>query len=329
MSIEIELKREFRKSAEAMKCPKHFDVHVHTLYRNYMERKSVAFRRFTFTGKTLRTAAIALLVVVLAGFIYGSTQLLFKTSTQNINIELAADSKLVLKHTSGKAIRQSLDDVRRQLAVGESAIVYFTDLAKEDYPLFRKYPILPVSNPYLYSDLEQWTTLLSERNLVFKQPSHLPASYTFAGGKQELPLGGTITPTSYGLIGELRKNAEETGNSVVWRKIALDAATIPAFTSIYKNDHQEEIYVSMQVVPATNVDIRGLTGNQTTSENVKVNERDAFYTNNNNQMLSKTDVYQDLVWLESEHDRTIVYRVSSGSLTVTKDELLQIAQSMR
>jgi hypothetical protein len=116
---------------------------------------------------------------------------------------------------------------------------------------------------------------------------------------------------------------------LVWERINYDRQdNWPSFTLIYSNPNLDEIFVSLEILPEDIKQIDQFTPSSTAYEAFDVNGIEASYIENNATFLSKTDYYQELFWIENLNDQTVIYRVVTDSLGVTKEELLSIALNM-
>lgn len=326
MSIEQQLHLHFHKQAEKLKCTKEIDVQIQNIYQSHIHDHHIKKDK-TSPRRISRLMIVAMVILLLCGFAYASTQLLFKTSEGSVNYEFYTDSTLTLQQISGNEIRESLDYVKQQLATGESAVVYLADYANEKHPFIKENPLLFVSNPFIDTNYDSWKATLEQSLPEYTLPTNLPDSITFVGGKKGYPIGNEITPDQKQLVEVLIKEAKDTGSKIVWQETSSSTSPITAFTTIYKNANDEEIYITMEIFPKDLVKVESYTNEAITHNQLDIHGKPAFYTNSMN-FFSKTDYYQDLFWIKSNNDQTVVYRIGTESINLTQNELVYIANLM-
>lgn len=327
MSIEQQLQQHFHKHAEKLHIPTEIDNKIqkvlqtqHFAADSNVKRKSS--RRFS------RFALIAIVVLLLSGFAFATTQLLFNTYNEKVSYSYYVDSTLTLQHITGEEIRDALNYVKSQLEVGETAVVYLTDYAKEKHPLIQQYPLLSVTNPYTEKDYKHWQTSLTQVLHGYKLPESLLNTYSFVGGHSGYPLySNGITPNMDQLTDSLRKEAKETKSKLVWKKIVPENSPITAYTSIYKHSNGDDVYITMELYPDEPLMVESFTSEAMTNGQINIDGKEAFYSHSKN-IFSDTDEYQDLFWMENIDGQTVIYRIGTTSVQLTQEDLIQIAKHM-
>ncbi|WP_168121259.1 hypothetical protein [Paenibacillus sp. HB172176] len=219
-------------------------------------------------------------------------------------------------------IYNDLKDVKAKLEVGESAVVYLPEMAK----LFNKKDMLTVvSNPTVVTQLKKWETVLAQNVKEYKLPSSGSNDLKFVGGQEELPFGGFVSEESFRFLPELKRESETAEGKVVWKK-QVGKKVEDVFTTIYHNERQDEIYVSMQLIKQK-TDFKMILGD-IERETINVNRAEVYYFKIKPYFLSESNMVQDIQWIETYADYTLVYSVGSKSPTLSKEELLVIVNEM-
>ncbi len=328
MSIEQQLQQHFHRRAEKLACPVEIDDQVQKKVQSLIYTNDAQKTKMTSCRLPI-FSMIAIVILLLSGFAFASTQLLFKANKDNHSYEFYADPTLTLQHITGKEIRESLNYVKSQLAIDETAVVYLSDFAKEKHPLIKKNPLISVSNPYIETNFTHWNNTLDQALSEYNLPADLLDEYAFVGGKFGYPLfPNSITPSEDQLINSLRKEAKETGTKLVWQKITPSASPTTAYTSIYKNNDGDEVYVTMELFPEGPIRVESFANEAMAYEQLSINDKEAFYIHSQN-FFSETDQYQDLFWMESVNRQTVVYRIGTTSIHLSREDLVSIANHMK
>lgn len=326
MSIEHQLKKEFQVNSKNVVCPSSVDSQMKDIFRKYREegqRETRVARKW----KPSYAAIIAVLFVLLSGFAYAGGKLLFQENNGNVSISVTAFEKLNLEQAKLNKISHALSDVKVQLKSGETAVVYFADLEKEE--LFRKLPLLPVAKPEVTTNLDAWKTILSNNNIANTLPDTLLGTFRFAEGMEGGPFGPSIGPEAGELLKEMKAESKKTGQDVLWRRTAAPLnMPIEPFTSVYRNKQQETIYVTVESVKEK-VDVKLMTPDSTKYDELDINGSKAHYFKNENFLFFTSQFYQEISWVEGSGTATTIRRVGSDSPAVTKEQLAEAAKAIK
>ncbi len=321
MSIEEQLQQAFRAHANTISPPPAVDAAVAAMYRGQaMGRRGVMYRMKS--RRMSRIAIAALAVVVLSGFAYAGSKLLFQQEKGNVGLSYRAIEEFTIPSETLESIRIHLNEVKEQLEPGERAVVYM-----EDLKIVRRIgmdPILGVDNPVRITTLEAWQSKLAEAGAGITLPNALlGGTYSFAEGFEGYPHGSALGVSALELLPELEAESRETGRDVIWRQ--TDAADIPfqGYTTTYRNG-DEQIHYTVEPMKEK-MKIESIMNGMAVLEKVQVDGYEAAYTYNDNSMFTDSHVYQEIAWLEEQEGQTLIHRVGSDSGGVTKEQLVEAA----
>ncbi|MBN3524172.1 hypothetical protein [Paenibacillus apiarius] len=328
MSMETRLKREYEMASNLVSCPSSLDERVKALYHSHIQaegRKGYAARRF----KPRRMAAVALAVVLLTGFAYSAQKLLFSANQGTVNMEMRTDAGFSLSRASTEHIRTALADVQQRLAAGQAAVVYVASLEQEDHPLYKRYPLFGVTKPEIVNDTESWKETVKKLHAPLSLPQELPGSFSFLEGKEGNPYESMVDEKGYSLLDELRQESKQNGKGIVWRVVPRPQLPFDSYTTTYTNADSHRIYVTVEVMPDVNVASKVLAPESAQYEELNVNGVKAHYTVNDQFLFNDSNRYQDLFWMSGQEGKQFVIRVATDSPHVTKEQLIQAANSLK
>jgi hypothetical protein len=337
MSIENQLKHEFKQTAQQLKRPHQLDTQIEQLFDAHY-RKQENSRKWSFSYKKYGSiAVIALCLLLFSGVVYAST-LLYNLRSNHVSIEASGDSQLNFSQNQLNELRGFINEVSNHLSPGESAFVYMAELDKIKFPNVPHGPGLnKVNNPVMYSDLNQWKELTKQDFGDLKTPTILPYGFSFIKGELESPLGNIDITNDKKYYTLLKKKAIAAEKKMAWQKAVPDDSihdkdfinNIPRI--VFTNSDKDQIEISYMLVPKTDKPIKFTSrmSDISTAEKVQVADFDAYYTVNKNYFLSETGKLQDINWIEQVNGQTILYHVSSPSANVSKDELLLVANNLK
>src|SRR5690606_5779675 len=174
MSIEKQLSEAFKHNEASLQCPPSLDNRIMAEYEQAAMDKGRNVKMMK-KGRLPKVALIAIIVVLLCGFAYGS-KFLFSNATDKLSYQLYSSDAFHLKEETFQNARATLKEVRSQLLPGETAVVYLPEIIK-DVPLYG------VFNPDYNTDIHEWQQVLEEQGVTEKLPaSLLDGVYQFEGG---------------------------------------------------------------------------------------------------------------------------------------------------
>lgn len=324
MSIEGQLRQAFREHADTISPPPAVDAAVAAIYRRQaMGRRGVMYRMKSW--RMSRVAIAALVVVMLSGFAYAGSKLLYQQEKGHVGMSYRAVDSFTIPPETLESIRIHLNEVKEQLEPGDRAVVYM-----EDLKIVRKIgldPILGVDNPVRITTLEAWQSKLAESGAGITLPNALlGGTYSFAEGFEGYPHGSALSVSALELLPELEAESRETGRDVIWRQ--TDAADIPfqGYTTTYRNG-DEQIHYTVEPMKEK-MKIESIMNGMAALEKVQVDGYEAAYTYNDNSMFTDSHIYQEIAWLEEQEGQTLIHRVGSDSGSVTKEQLAEAAGGM-
>jgi hypothetical protein len=325
MSIERNLKSEYERNSSLIKCPPSLDSRIMAVFNGFvMEQRGK--RDLLRKWKLPRAAWIAVIaVVVLCGFAYAGSKLLFEEQKGNFAIRMDASESVELEKADVEKIRDTLKEVKTQLSAGESAVVYLADYEAK----FTRMPLLAVTNAVMEREIQDWKAILKYHHAPDNIPESIFGTYQFVGGMKAPPYGAFVDMDTVQLLDEMKAESRKTGNDVIWRKYTATADPIPAYTSIYRNPEQATIYFSLQMVSDVPIRMEVTTSASSVYEELNLNGNKAHFTRTEQALYGDSNIYQDITWMNEDGERTLIYQVGSDSSSVTKEQLVQAARSMQ
>jgi len=323
MSIEQQLSKAFKHNESSLQCPPSLDSRIMAEYeRMAMDKGRIVHMKKK--GRMPKVAVIALVVVLLCGFAYGG-KLLFSDSNSLLSYQFHSNETYQLDSDTLENTRASLKAVQSQLAPGETAIVYLTDVIKD-------YPIYSVTNLDYTHDIQQWQRVLEEHGVTELLPtSLLEGAYQFEAGALNNPFHPLSGWDQDELLSEMEAEKEELSNKdqLIWR--ITDLATNPdmsMYTSVYRDSNGEELYLSWQILGKSVFKIEGNTSPSTEYEEYDLNAKRVHYTKNNQSLLAENGVLQSVMWMAEKDDQSIIYMIESDSPSMTKEKLIEAVKSL-
>jgi hypothetical protein len=319
MQIDNQIAEAFKTKAMEITSPEELDARIIRRYEKQAQRE----RERTMQPKKKRILVmtiVGLIALMIMGF---TVQYMVKMGDDRISLEYYASGNRSYDPINGSIVRGQLQQIKEQLKVGESAYVYSHEIAKltpnlGDF-LYAEY----ISNPYVVEDYEMWQQKLGEENADYKLPVTVLESLTFVGGEEEFPFGGVINQRE--IVDQLQDEIKVSGKNLAWSKIERDRTEFPVFTSVYRDENQEEVKVSMEIFTDKVKKVGRSVG---THERVMINGTEADYFFNNRFLYSESNEYQSLVWVETLEDKSIVYSIGSSGKHMTKERLISLGESM-
>lgn len=325
MFLEDQLKNEFRKKADTIKSPKQLDQHIASLFHSYHEKRPR--KDHSFSLKVPRYALYALIFVVLAGFGYATSKLLFETKSNTLNLEVRQDTTLKMETISKDQVRNDIAMVKENLVPGEAALIYFADFENEAHPFFKEMPGMIVSKPIKVHAYEQGLKMLDSLFHSYKKPKMKIDNYAFTNAFAGFPLDGGLTSDMINRLDKLKQEAKDTRKHVIWEKLDEIPQILPAITLTYKNDKENKIYLTLKKING-NTKLETTIDEDSSFEKLMVHNQKAYFIKNTDQFLSSTGEYEEILWIEQSGKETIIYSIASDSLEVTKEDLLMMANNM-
>lgn len=109
--------------------------------------------------------------------------------------------------------------------------------------------LIAVSDPNVITSFPQWEIILANNMQEYKRPPAALNGLEFIGGKEGSSFGGSTSIAMLKLLPELERESKAADGKVVWRKQVSKKDDQPLiFTTIYRNDHQDEVYLSIELI---------------------------------------------------------------------------------
>jgi hypothetical protein len=335
MSIENQLKLAFRQSAQHLEQPFQLDAHIEQLFDKHIHGKGKSSKWFSHQNKFARIVIIAACFLIFSGFAYAST-LIYHLNQDNVQIEATKDSQFNFTKKQLNEIIGARNEVRNNLAAGESAFVYIAELDKIKVPGFvdgSGMGLIIVTNPLPYLDLNQWKELTRSSFAAFRTPTLLPNGFAFNKGEIEdhFRIDSNEQTKFYG---PLKEKALATDGIMAWEKAGPEDFLSHGITTpqlIYTNSANDRIEVNFTVKPPgiDNMNMIIPMGDLATAEKVRVADLEGYYSEDNQYIFNDTGYLKKIIWLEQVGDQTIICQVSSPSKDVSKEDLLLVANNFK
>jgi hypothetical protein len=270
-----------------------------------------------------RIVIIAACLFALAGLAYGVNSF----QTNNGKVSKTVD----LTQAQIKEIHNAITKVHNQLSPGESAFVYIAELDKIKLPgSDHGLGLTRVNDPKKFTDLNKWKELTKQDFADFKTPTSLPNGFTFKSGALEYLLGNIDLANTTKYYTMLKNKASEAKETIAWQKAESEDTVkniniIDVPTLSYSNNNQDQIDITYLILSSSVKVDRKVNS----AEKVQVAGFDGYYSVNKHNYLSETGTTQDIQWTEQKNGTTIQYTVSSPSLSVTKEDLLLVANNLK
>lgn len=320
MSIEKQLKHEYVRASDALRCPSEVDEMVHSRWKQQNGAQPWYRARIP-----RRVIGVALSLMLFTGFAYSTQQLLFSEHRDGFFWEVASDSRLKLSPEVIAGVREQLEEVRQQLPVGETAYVYLPELQE----LLPGEGMLSISNPELESNYASWKQNLQQLGgAVLEVPEQLPGGFEFNTGMNAYAFyEGSIS--DFELIQSIKEEAEQSGDGLVWCLIGAGQDPLfPNYTTTYVDASGKHIYITASPFSQEAIGIKTIIPESSNYENVTVNGETAHYIVNDQSIMSPTQLAKSVSWTHEEDGKTVMYAVITDSAQVSKEQLVAAAESL-
>lgn len=321
MSIERQLTEAFKHNNSSLQCPPSIDAKIMAQYRaaTMAKRGTLLMKKKSTLWKT---AIVALLVVVLSGFAYSGTKLLYSNSKGQVQYSVHSSETFLYTPEELDQLRETIKEVEAQLEPGETAAVYLPQL-------FRQFPNVPplfaVTKPAFIADLQQWRDVLDQEGVTEMLPEALlDGAYQFAEGavnKQNVSFDDYINIEELTAEYESRMNDEP-----VWRLTQNDAL-VPLYTTVYHDINGESIQLNWEIYNEK-MKVDGFTATTSQYESFELNGETVHYIYNTQYLFGDSNELQSVNWLEENGEQTIYYSVETHSPNITQEELLSVAEEL-
>ncbi|BBH23256.1 hypothetical protein Back11_46010 [Paenibacillus baekrokdamisoli] len=321
MSIERQLVKEFEQDSQNRKCPPDLDTRITAEYRQQvMQQRGKPFMPRKW--KMPKVVLIAIIVMIVCGFAYTGSKLLFTDKNGNATVNVHSNQQLKLEKDALERVRLTLKEVKSQLGPGETAVVYVSD-----FDFYGSW--LGAFNPVTLSEIEQWKTKLKEHEVEEKLPDSLLGSFDFVEGMEGDPFFPALGTDAISVWEGMKAESKKTGSKTLWRKtIGSSIKPTSPYTSVFRNSNQDSIYLTWDIVNGPTVKFEMMTPPNTSYEELDINGLKAHYTKDEQSLYGDSNINQDVMWIKESGGKTIVYHVRSDSLDMTKEQLVEAAKSL-
>jgi len=325
LSIEQYLTKEFEQDSRNRKCRAGLETRIVAEYRQQMvqQRRGFLMKK---KGRMPKAILIATIITVICGFGYAGNKFLFKDHNGKVSISVQTEQQLDLEQGDLEKIRQSLGEVRAQLNLGDTAVVYMKDydLQAQGVPL-----VLGVNKP-VSIPLSDWKSTLQQHGIHEKLPESFLSTFKFVEGMQSSPFHLNFGLDAYQLLEDMKAESKKTGSKLLWKKTtSSEEGPLVPYTSVYRNSANETIYLTWQVSSGDdNVDMVMAAPTSTSYEAISIGDLAAHYIMNNQSLFVDSHTYQEVTWFQEDAGQTIIYHLQSDSPAVTKEQLIEAAKEL-
>ncbi len=323
MSIEQQLVEAFEQ--DSRKCPSDLDTRIAAEYRQQvMQQRGIPF--MSRTRKMPKFVLIAIIFILICGFSYAGSKLLFEDKTDTFSINYQTAQELHFEQGDIEKIRGSLEEVKAQLNPGDTAVVYL-----QDYDIqVAGTPLVFGINKPIPIPLEDWKATLQQHSIEEKLPESILGTFNFVEGMENSPYQFSFGPDGYQLLNEMKAENKKTGSELLWRKADLSKAEpVVPYTSVYRNSSNETIYLTWQIANG-NPDLKmfQVAPPNTTYEEINIGGLTAHYMLDDQSLFGQSNIHQDVMWLKESGGKSVIYHVQTDSTKLTKEQLIEAAKSL-
>jgi len=323
MSIERQLTEAFKSNNSSLECPPSIDQKVMAQYRaaTMAEKGSFVMKK---KSPVWKTAIVAVLVVVLSGFAYSGTKLLYSNSEGKVQYSIHSSEAFQYTPEELGQLRGTIKEVQDQLEPGQTAAVYLPQLFKQ-FPNVP--PLFGVTKPAFISDLQQWREILDQEGVTEVLPEALlGGQYQFAeGAVNDAHVGTDVFDIANQLKAEYESRVDD---EPVWRLTQSDDSDFASrYLSIYRNIYGEAIQLNWEVYNET-MKVDGFTSASSQYESFELNGETVHYIYNTQYLFGDSSELQSVIWQEEKDDATIFYSVETHSPNITQEQLLAVAEQL-
>ncbi|MFF2480985.1 hypothetical protein [Paenibacillus sp. NPDC058071] len=317
-----QLTQQYKLQASKIQPPTGHEQRIRQMYDKQFNNRSRA--RGIRSSKLYKAAVVSLIVAVVSGF---TGYYYLKISDERIDIRYNQSASTAFDTAESARTYGVLSEARDQLAVGETAIVYVPELAKR-FPGHEEMALIAVSQPEPIVDHEAWKTVVSEQ-IAGNEPIPLTVGeWTFDRGQKQAPYGGNIDIAQQHLLQELKQESASKNGAAAWKKApwTKDDPFPNVLTAFYRNGSQTELYVSVTIIEQ-NTEQR-INSSLLESEELNLEGVRAYYLRTEPFMFSKSNKLQEVTWVESRDNYSLIYSVGSDSDAIEKTELESLAHEL-
>ncbi|WP_372632073.1 hypothetical protein [Cohnella sp.] len=320
MRIEENMKVAYREAAAKLAVPTLADRKAKAAIDRMLEarpRRSSILRR-----RSTQWAIAGSLALLIMGF---TTQYFVKIGDDRFSLEMTVNDQIRFDERTADIVRDQLQTVRSQLAVGEKALVYSQEIESllPDYRSKGLFYAEYASNPYLFKDYGEWKERLARLVPELALPDAEKNRLVFVDGKDEAAYGGSVFEAE--TVKRLQAEVTEQGKALAWEKIEREEERLPAYTTSYRDAGGHELAFSVQL-SGEKIKLVGLT--QAQQEKIRLSDgREALYSLNDKFLYADSNRYASLSWIDTQEEASVLYTVGSSSDAVTKEQLIAVAES--
>lgn len=324
MSIEKQLKHEYVRTADALRCPSEVDVLVRSRWKQEGGVKPWYRARIP-----RRVMGVALSLMLFTGFAYSTQQLLFSEQRDGFYWEISRDSSIQLDPAFIADMHQQLEGIRQRLDVGQFSHVYLSDLEKNISGV--EYSgLITIGNPELQTGFEDWRAVLQHAGVdQLGVPEQLPYGFSFQSGMKSGAFHEVVV-SDIQLVEELKHEAMQADEGVAIR--LMGAGMEPqqgSYTTTYVNAAGEYMYVTVNEFPEDVAGFTMITPESSQYESLDVQGETAHYIVNDQSFLSPTQLSKTVSWIQERDGQSVMYSVITDSAQVTKEQLVAAAESLQ
>lgn len=349
-----QLKKDIQTQSLSISSPPQLDHRIEQLYDDYAQsldsssdkysnaKKTKSKKSFVFTRHKWAAVIVTVLcIIILNGGVYASN-MVYSITTGHTLLTYNINNEYNLTVEEDREIMNIIEEVRQKLAPGEAAYVYSTKFATLDYG-----PVLKVKQPHRYDTLSEWKQAVSSFIYQVAVPQKLPEGYTFSYGTDDYTYGGAYENDKQRQIkmikGFLANKVENPTADYVWmiddRPIIKKYNTPMLYFKDTKSDSGNEIMINYYAFKNSKngnstfeqVDPNGTNQSVVSSSKGKMIYSKIQRTPNIEDNKDFIAFSQSLNWAEyneKTHQSTL-YTLSTNTPEITKEQLIEIAESIK
>ncbi|MFS1518928.1 hypothetical protein V1503_21065 [Bacillus sp. SCS-151] len=320
MFIEKELKSEFEKTASSIKEPESIKNNAQLVFKHYhTNKKGIRNQRFS-------KIAIAMACLLLfSGFAFAAN-IIYELTFDSFEFNISDDTIIDFPSLQEKEhIQNTVEDIRKSLKPGESAIMYSSALDNGQNVSFS---LATINNPEEIS-MEDWQNHMDDYFSQYKIPEALYNGMTLKAAHYQTVVGGVEPEIAEKYYDTLKTRSTKTTEEITWDNLGSFSKepnnlwNLPNL--IYRTNTNDEILITYHLLTDDVVSMTSYMGED--FKQFTVDGYDAFYIESN-ESLYTTNKEKILSWIENRNGQFILYNITTESDNITQEDLIAIANNM-
>ncbi|MBP1991493.1 hypothetical protein [Paenibacillus eucommiae] len=324
MSIEDQLSEAYKETSQKLHPPQELDIRIEQMHHQYLlsKEKAPAHSRRVWTRSILIVAAL----VVTVGF---TSQYGLQMREGLLHMVFNVEPIVTYDAKAAKDIRERMKEIKRDLGIGERVLYYSAEMERLFPVVNKKLKLTPfaiITNPYIWLDHEKWANELNAEKVPLRLQELSLHGWTFAGGQKEGTSGGMLIPSNMALLEALKEKTQYMKTSEAWVPLLPEAELNPVYSTFYRNPARDQIIITAEIFKMETGIVK--FSDLSEYEVIYIDDKKTTYMKTETYMISDSDQYQTLVWLESWGDVTVRYEIGTSATGVSKADILDIAHQI-